>query len=231
MTNPHAYVATNTWPAGTPDLGVLDLTYVRPVADASHHWAVPQLPPGLLQTWTDRVSGAALVPPAPAQAPEVYSGVRKVVRFNKGASTIRRIAVPMDLSGPRTFAVVGCFHTAAPNQLMTYGLEGGTFWNIYQGANGNFAFSAGKTLASNKPGDTARHVFLVVSDGANSVLNIDGQEWAGDAGSTPAAGFRMGASSNEYFGLDVEAVVVLPFAASAARRAALVSQLRDQYKI
>lgn len=227
----NATVYPGSWLPGTPNLGVLDLTYIKPIAGASHYWSAQQLPPGPLSAWTDRVSGAVLAPPSAGQSPLLYSGQRKVVRFNKEPGQIQRVGVTMDLKSPKTFAIVGCFHKAAPDQLMTYGSEGSTFWNIYQGANGNFAFSAGKTLASTKPGDTARHIFLVVSNGASSVLRVDDQEWAGDAGSTPAPGFRIGSSATGYFGLDVEAVVVLPFAASIERRNTLVAELKAQYKL
>lgn len=229
--NSNALVYPGTWKAGTPSLGTLDLTYVAPIKDASHYWSALQLPAGPMPAWTDRISGAVLAPPSPAQAPILTTGARKVARFNKEAGQLQRVGVTMDLTGPRTFAVVGAFHAGTPGQYLTYGSEGATFWNIYQGTNGNYAFSVGKTLASNKPGDNKRHVFLVVSNGANSVLNIDGQEWLGDAGSSPAPGFRIGAGASAYYGMDIEAVVVLPFAADVERRNSLVGELKAQYKV
>lgn len=224
----NALVYPGTWPATTPILGTLDLTYVKPIADASHYWSAKQLTVGNISNWVDRNSGAVLSSPNAGQAPLVYSSLRKVVRFN---GTTQRLAVPLDLSGPRTFAIVGGFAKAAPEQMMTYGYDAGTAFNIYQGSNGNFAFNAGKTLATTKAGDAQRHVFLAVSNGANSVFNIDGTEWAGDAGSTPAKGFRIGANATAYFGLDIEAIVILPFAATATRRASLVADLKAQYKL
>lgn len=224
-----ASVYPGLWPAGVPDLGTLDVSYIPPIPEASHYWSALKLPAGKVQAWTDQVSGAQLVPPSAAQAPDTFSSPRKGVRFD---GTVQRMGVATDLTGPRTFAVVGRFTKAAPNQVMTYGLNGGTPFNIYQGANGNFAFSTGKTLASTKPGDTGRHVFLAVSNGANSVLSIDGEEWLGDAGSTPAAaGFRIGADASSYTGLEIEAIVLLPFAADQARRAALTAQLTNHYRI
>lgn len=222
----NAIVYSGSWPDSTPSLGTLDLTYVRPIADASHYWSSKQLPEGNVTGWVDRISGATLSAPSTAQGPLVYSSLRKVVRFN---GTNQRVAVPLDLSGPRTVAIVGGFAKAGPGQSMTYGYDTGTTFNIYQGANGNFAFNAGKTLATTKAGDAQRHVFLAVSDGVNSVFSIDGTEWLGDAGNMPADGFRIGANASQYFGMDIEAVVILPFAAPLERRTSLVTQLKMDY--
>lgn len=224
--NGHAITYPGRWPAGTPDLGTLDLSYVRPVMDASHHWSSRQLPAGPLVAWKDRVSGAILAPPSPPQAPDVYAGLRKVVRF--GGSP-ERIGVSLDLSGPLTMAIVAGITDPGPQRSLTYGLEGGTFWNFYEGVNGNWAFTAGKTLSSTKPADSGRHVFLISYDGPNSVLRIDDEEWVGDAGSTPASGFRIGSNAASYFRLDLEAVVILPFAAARDRRNALVAQLKAEH--
>ena len=224
----NAQVYAGSWPASTPDLGTLDLSYVKPIVDAKFHWSSLQLPLGSVEVWRDRVAGQMLSSPGGSQVPVVYTNVRKVVRFD-GVND--RMDATLPVSAPCTLAIVGRFATAAPNQyLLTGGLSGGSF-NLYQGSNGNFAFSAGKTLSSTKPNDNNNHVFMMVSDGASSVLNIDGQEWSGDAGTTLAKGIRLAASSSAYFAGDVQAVVFLPYAAGAPRRASLMAQLREQYQI
>lgn len=224
--NAHALTYPGLWPAGTPDLGTLDLTYVPRIADASHHWSSRQLPAGKLTAWTDRVSGAVLAPPSVGQAPTVYAGLRKVVRF--GGSP-ERVQMPLDLKGPLTMAIVAGIQDDGAGRFLTYGLDGGTFWNFYQGSNGNWAFSGGKTLSSTRPADSGRHVFMIAYDGPRSVLRIDDQEWTGDAGTTPAAGFRIGSHASGYFRLDVESIVILPFAANASRRAGLTNQLKKEH--
>lgn len=227
MANGNAIVYPGELPANTPNLGTLQLSYVRPVPDASHHWSSRQLVPGRLTEWRDRIGGAVLAPPSGGQAPVVYAGQRKVVRF---AGSPERVGVSLDLTGPLTFAIVaGLQDTVGTQRQLTYGLEGGTFWNIYEGVNGNWAFSAGQTLASTQKADNGRHVFLVSYDGPNSVLRIDDKEWAGNAGLSPASGFRIGSNATTYFKSDVEAIVVLPYAASLERRTSLVAQLKAEH--
>lgn len=225
--NGNAIVYPGNLPAGTPNLGKLDLAYVQPIPDARHHWSSRQLTPGKLTGWKDRVSGTVITPPTPGQGPLVYNGMRKVVRF--GGSP-ERMGVPLDLTGPVTMAIVAVLtDQQGTNRHLTYGYDNGTFWNIYEGSNGNWAFTAGKTLSSNKPADLGRHVFLVSYDGPNTVFRVDDEEWAGDAGSTPAAGIRLGASASVYYKSDIEAIVVLPFAADKARRDSLTSQLKREH--
>ncbi len=227
MPNGNAIVYPGTLPANTPNLGNLQLAYVQPVPDASHHWSSRQLIPGRLTEWKDRIGGVAMTPPSVGQAPLVYNGMRKVVRF---AGSPERIGVPLNLTGPLTMAIVaGINEPAGTGRYLTYGLEGGTFWNFYEGVNGNWAFSGGKTLSSTKKADQSRHVFMITYDGANSVLRIDDEEWAGDAGNTPATGLRIGSSSNTYFKIDLEALVILPFAASKTRRDSLTAQLKKEH--
>lgn len=224
----NAQVYAGSWPASTPDLGTLDLSYVKPIVDAQFYWSSLQLPLGSVEVWRDRVTGARLTSPGGSQVPVVYTNVRKVVRFD-GVND--RMDAPLPVDGPCTFVIVGRFANVGANQyLVTGGSTGGSF-NLYQGSNGNFAFFAGKTLSSTKPNDSNNHVFLVVSDGENSVLSIDGQEWAGDAGVSNATGVRLAASASAYFAGDVQAVVLLPYAAGVARRASLVAQLKSQYRI
>lgn len=226
--NANAQVFPGTWPAGTPTLGSVDLTYVQPVNEAQFYWSTLQLPVGPVTSWVDRNSGKAMVSPGGSQVPLVYSNLRKVIRFD-GVND--RMDVPLDLSGPRTVAVVGRFPEVAPDKyLVTGGGYGGAF-NLYMGSNGNFAFNAGATISSTKPSDAFNHVFLMVSDGANSVLNIDGQEWVGNAGTMTPTGLRIAASTVDYYGADIQAVAVFPFAADAGRRSRLVSLLKAQYQI
>ena len=226
----HAQVYPGAWAAGTPDLGTLDLTYVKPISDASHYWSSLQLPVGELPAWTDRASGVRLVAPSSSsQVPAVYSGARKVARFDGQDD---RLDVPIDMTGPRTVAVVGRFGTTVGGEYLIAGGNAGGQFNLYHAGNGNIAFYAGKALSSTKPWDTSNHVFIMVSDGANSVLRIDGQEWAGDAGNVGATALRLGASnSGRYGNVDVQAVAVLPFAANTERRAALHAQLKAQYNL
>lgn len=226
--NANAQVFPGTWPAGTPTLGSVDLTYVQPVNEAQFYWSTLQLPVGPVASWVDRNSGKAIVSPGGSQVPLVYSNLRKVIRFD-GVND--RMDVPLDLSGPRTVAVVGRFPEAAANKYLMTGAGFGGSFNLYMGSNGNFAFHAGSTIASTKPNDALNHVFLIVSDGAKSVLNIDGQEWAGNAGTMTPTGLRFAASADTYYGADIQAVAVLPFAADAGQRSRLMSLLKTQYQI
>lgn len=222
--NGSAFVYPGTFPANTPSLGTVDLSYVPRIEGASHHWSSRQLEAGPISDWVDRVSGVSLSTAAGGNAPQVYAGLRKVVRFN--APDRHRLSALVDLNGPKTFIIVAGFKELKANQMLTYGYDTSTFWNFYQGSNGKFAFSGGKTLSSGKENDTGRHVFMITYNGASSVFNIDGVDYPGDAGMTPSRGFRLGANATEYFSFDVETIAILPFAASEGRRKTLVDQMR-----
>lgn len=202
------------------------IEYVKPIPGASHRWSVKQLLHGPLAKWHDREGTADLVAPTPdSQHPEVYESARKVVRFN---GVNQRMDVPHPQPGTSTMVLVGRFGSAS---VSTYMLTGGTgpAWNLYIGGNGNFAFHAGVTVSSSKPGDTSAHVFIVVHDGANSVLSIDGTEWTGNAGANAPTGLRLGATSGSYNAVDIEDIAFLPYAAGPAKRASLLAEAKAQY--
>lgn len=217
------------WPGIWGDTGrKIGVDYVKPIYGASHHWAVDQLSVGPIRAWRDRIGTSDFLAPSPdSQRPEVYESARKVVRFN---GVNQRMDVAHPNPGPCTMFVVGRFGSSATS---TYMLTGGTgpAWNFYIGGNGNFAFHAGATLSTSKPGDTSNHVFIVVSNGTNSVLRIDGTEWAGNAGTNVPTFLRLGATSSAYASVDFQTIGFLPYAADSVERTALHSQLKSWYSL
>lgn len=199
---------------------------MKPIPRASHRWSVKQLMIGPLSKWHDRVGTTDLVAPTPdSQRPEVYESLRKVVRFN---GVNQRLDVAHPHPGVSTMVLVGRFGSAAASTYMITG-GSGPAWNLYIGGNGNFAFFAGATLSSSKLGDTSTHVFIVVRDGAGSVLSIDGVEWTGDTGANAPTTLRIGATSSAYAAIDIEDITFLPYAAGPAERASLLAEAKAQH--
>lgn len=171
------------------------------------------------------IQGAQFVAPSPSQNPRSYQGARKVVRMD---GTNQRLDVSMDLSGAKTMVVVGRLASSAASTYMITGGTGPSF-NLYIGSSGKFAAYAGNSLTSTLAGDTNTHTFIVVSNGASSVLSVDGTEVAGNIGTSTVTGLRLASTSTAYAAADFQRVAILPYAATAAQRAAILAQMRTQY--
>lgn len=213
---------------GDTSLPRLDLRPLTAIPDAAYDWASERLSAGPLESWYDMVQGAALVAPAPpSQKPVVLEGNRKVVRFN---GIDQRLDVGIQLTGPATMVLVGRLATDANSQYFLTGGLGPAF-HVYRGATGKWSATAGSAIAHTSDANTFTHVFVVVRDGANSVVSVDGVEVAGDLGAQVATTLRLGASSAAYFATDIQRLALLPFAANQNQRAALVAQMRAAYSI
>lgn len=213
---------------GDTSLPRLDLRPVAPIAGAVHDWASERLAPGPIEAWYDMVQNVPFVAPAaPSQKPVVYEGGRKVVRFN---GVDQRLDVDINMPGPVTMVLVARVNTDANSQYIVTGGAGPGF-NVYRGGTGRWTAYASASLAHSETADTGTHVFVVVRDGVNSVLSVDGVESRGDMGSVAATSLRLGSSSNAYFATDVQRLALLPFAASQTQRTAIVAQMRAAYNI
>lgn len=213
---------------GDTSLPRLDLRPMTAIADAAYDWASDRLNGGPLETWYDLARNTPFVAPTSgSQKPTVYESNRKVVRFN---GVNQRLDADISLTGPATMVLVARASTDASSQYLLTGGTGGAF-HVYRGSNGSWATSAGTTLGSSVAGDTNTHIFVIVRNGVNSVLSVDGVEVAGDMGSQTASTLRIGASGNAYYGTDIHRLALLPFAANQNQRAALVAQMRAAYNI
>lgn len=213
---------------GDSSLPRLDLRPIVSIPGAAYDWASERLSAGPLEAWYDTVQNVPFAAPTPpSQKPVVYEGGRKVVRFN-GAD--QRMDAAINLTGPRTLVVVGRFALAEAGQYM---LSTGTTGNhnLYTGGNGKFAFYGTTALSSTKNMDTNTHVFLVSINGDQTVFSVDGEEVTGNPGTIGETALRMGSGAGKYFGVDVQRIALLPFAANAAQRAALVARLRSAYSV
>lgn len=213
---------------GDTSLPRLDLRPMSAIAGAAYDWASDRLSPGPLEFWYDMVQNTPFAAPvSPSQKPLVYESVRKVVRFN---GVNQRMDAEIQLTGPTTMVLVARLPTADPSQYILTGGSGPSF-HVYRGGNGNWATFAGATLGHTSAADTGTHVIIVVRDGANSVLNVDGVDVAGDMGALIAERLRLGGSATAYFQTDIQRLALLPFAASLNQRTALVAQMRAAYNL
>lgn len=203
------------------------IEYVKPIPGASHRWSVKQLLHGPLAKWHDREGVADLEAPVfDSQRPEVYESARKVVRFN-GVNQRMDVAHPQP--GVSTAIIVGRFASVVPGS--SYMITGGSgpAWNLYINGNGFFGFFAGNAIQSSVAGDTSTHVFIVVRDGTNSVLSVDGVEVSGNSGNLVPTTLRLGATSSAYTPVDIEDITFLPYAAGSAERASLLAEAKAQH--
>lgn len=211
---------------GDSALPKIDVRPVAPLAGARYDWAVDRLSLGPLPVWYDMARGAKLEAPAsPSQKPLVYENLRKVVRFD---GVNQRMDATVDLAGgPLTLVFVGRVLNAGEQYMLT-GVAGGGF-NLYAGTHGKFAFFGSSTILSTVDADTSNHIFIVTLDGANSVISVDGSESTGNTGTIGATSIRVGSSSSAYFGVDVQRLAILPFAAGVGDRQRILDQMRAQY--
>lgn len=213
---------------GDTSLPRLDLRPMTAIAGAAYDWASDRLNSGPLEFWYDMVQNVPFVAPgSPSQKPLVYESNRKVVRFN---GVNQRMDADIQLTGPATMVLVGRLPVADNSQYILTGGTGPAF-HVYRGGNGNWATFAGSTLGHTSAADTSFHIIIVVRDGVNSVLNVDGVDVIGDMGPLIAERLRLGGSSSAYFQTDIQRLALLPFAATQKQREALVAQMRAAYKL
>lgn len=213
---------------GDTSLPRLDLRPMTNITGAAYDWAADRLNPGALEFWYDMVQNVPFVAPAaPSQKPLVYESNRKVVRFN---GVNQRMDASIQVPGAMTMVLVARLPVADPGQYIMTGGNGPSM-HVYRGGNGNWAAFAGATLGHTTPADTGTHIIIVVRDGANSVLNVDGVEVSGDIGPLVADALRLGGSSSAYFQTDIQRLALLPFAATLNQRTALVAQMRAAYNL
>lgn len=199
--------------------------YIPEVEGAILHFSARGLPVGPMQTWYDLISGtpwSALTYQA-SPTVETDSQTSPVVRFD-GVDDM--ITMPLVLDQPHTVVVMGAYGEVAASTYLHSGASGpSTNFSTNSLANG-YVFSAGQGLSL--PGvtpDNKIHVFTTVANGANSVIAVDGAERVGDAGPNGRTFLRIGYGATTYKKFSIYEVVVLPFAANAAKR----QEIRDLF--
>ena len=216
------------------DLPQVPTVPVVPVRGATIDWAADRLPTGgPVATWTDMLGAKTLAGPGPAsQNPAVVGdGTARRVVFDGDND---RIDATMNINQPCTMVVVARSVNAAPQD---YILTGGTGpgWNLGIQVAGRWIFStgAGSSVMGrvDQPADDTWHIFVVVADGANSVLSVDGTETTGTIDPVTWDTLRVGASASAYFPSELRRLAVIPRATTPAERASITQRLRTHYGI
>lgn len=210
-------------PEGLPKIPV---ARVSPISGSIADWAADRLADGAVEKWVD-LHGTYSVD-APSGAPHQWPIATEGALGFDGEND-RSDVSGLPATQPKTVALVARFPTVAGS---TRAFSGGTGGSFDLGINTNasyYYFSAGSNLMSHQAPDANWHVFVVVANGANSVLSVDGVEKTGNAGSGVGATIRVGATTSAYSRVDIRRLAILPYAAGEDERAALVSQLSEHY--
>lgn len=209
----------------------VDISPIPSIRGALYDWAVDTLTPGdRVTAWTDRASHVPLLAPAaPSQAPVVVDDPThgKVLRFNGGNQRID--ASNLSLSGPRTLVVVGRLPRAAANDYFMTDPSSSGYFNLGINGDRKWIFYNGAGLTNTRTPNSSLHVFMVVINGNNSVVAVDGEENGGSLQNSNGNTIRIGASGSAYFPVDLKRLVILPYAASAYERTAIHSSLAERY--
>lgn len=200
------------------------------LAGNSHAYVADNLPLGRTSALLDLIGSnplSTIYPTNPSLWPEAISqSGRSALKFD-GASLLDGAVT---LSGPKTIVMVGRLNEVAVGASLFSGRTGPSF-QLYVGSTGVFAFNGGSVLAHTKAADTSLHVFVIVQDGANSVLNIDGVEVFGNAGSNVPTMLRLGGTSSTFAKTTISQLQVVPKVCDVNERAAIVKLLKADYGI
>ena len=209
---------------GDSTLPHFDLNYMSPFPDAVLDLAADNLALGPLNTWFDLVSNFAL-PKGNGKTPPtvVMDGGRKVVRFN---GTTDQMLAAYALAQPLTMILVGRTRDSKPNNyLKVAGINiatnaANTGYTVVNGTG-----PVGGTVS------TGQHIFVASVNGASSVANIDGIDYAGaiaTSGNT-YVGFGTNTNSSEYMAVDIERFILIPYAATKDQRRAINAEMTARY--
>lgn len=213
----------------SPDgLPKIPLGRIEPIESASYDWAADRLGDGPVEKWTDIVSGAVFAAPS-GQSDKWPTASSGSVRFD-GSNDVADVT---GLVGgqPKTIVIVGRIPGAVNNARFFTGGSGAKFeFGIWQNA---WTLSAGLTFKVPTPAtaDDQWHVFVIVVDGANSIVSIDGVESTGNSGANPGTTLRLGMLDANYVPAEIKRFAVIPYAAGAGERERLRSSLASRYGI
>lgn len=198
---------------------------------AIHAWIADNLPEGRTPQLYDVAGSAHLTtnwPSTQSLWPTAVSAAGRSKLSFEGSA----LDVSLSLPAAKTVVVVGSLPTL-PGVAEQFLIHGGTgpAMAISAATTGKFKVFGGVNLIHTKDADTKRHVFVFTHAGASSVLNIDGVEVVGDAGSNAPTALRLGGTTAGFNPSMIEQVQILPYAADATERAAIVARLRSVYGI
>lgn len=215
-------------PGGLPTVPV---RRVSPIRGASIDWAADRLPDGPVSSWTDQLGGYTLQAPAStAQWPTASNGA---LIFD-GTSGGDRIDTALPTGKPKTIVLVAQVNAVPNARIFSGGTASMPQFDFGINSDGSrFTFYCGSGMSANNYGaaDSDWHVFIIVADSANSSISVDGVENTGNSGTNPAANIRLGASATAYYKSQVKRLAILPYAATAAERATINTQLSQHYNI
>ncbi|WP_157365915.1 hypothetical protein [Arthrobacter sp. Leaf234] len=212
---------------GDTTLPKIELAYVRPVAGAVNDWAADILPVGLLASWPDLVSGLVLPSRSAAgNMPSVVTdGGRRIVRFDGVANWMQlAYAKPQPMT---TVIVARMNELKAGNTVLAGGVHVRT-----DGTNTKMEVTAGTALGTSAAAvNTNWRIYIVVNNGANSSISVDGVEVAGNAGTSSRTFINLGINSaaSVFNRTDYTRLAFLPYAATTAERASILAQMKAQY--
>jgi hypothetical protein len=227
---PVEFTGTN---ADTLPIVVNDL----PVAGAVRRFvakAVNQAIGTTVSAWADITGSGTSLVPASSAAPTLatVAGVRSV-RFDGATQGLQQnvaltnphsVVLVMNIVVPQTTGITtpsGSFITAGTDlgQLQT------STTDLYVNAGTSLKVGTGLNV-------TGWRVIIISFNGASTVVNINGVEYTGNAGTLPRAvfslGFQRGAS---WSNMAVAEAILYQSALDATQRAALVTQLRTDHGI
>lgn len=203
------------------------------LAGSSREWnARSHAVGGTVAPWPDLRGGASLINGGGSAQPAVMeeSGA-KFVRFDGVADLVS----DSSFSGtqPHTRVIRFRWHTLPTTTRSVVGstgtgTAGNTFGTISTGA--NYVINAGTAIVANPvtAPDLNWHTAILVFDGANTVMSIDGVETVANAGSQVGVGLRVaggsGTTPTSFATIDVKRLAVLPYAAGSTERAAILTE-------
>lgn len=227
------YIASSAF-AGSRADSLLLLIHSLPVANPSRRFVAKALTGGVgtvVQSWEDSAGSGTNLTTANSTAPRLGSveGVRSVV-FN---GTSDGLAQSVSLPAPHTLVLVaniltpnagnatiaGGFNTSGADsaQLLTGVKE------IYLNAGSNLRVGVGLNTSGWR-------VYVVNFNGADTVVNINGTEYTGNAGALGRAIFTLAYQKGAQFSnIAVAEAALYAGAFSAASRKATVDHLRTVY--
>lgn len=151
-----------------------------------------------LTTWTDSSSSGHDATQATAASKPLYRtnilNGKPVVRFDGTNDFLKTAVFAALLDQPTTvFAVVKSSVTTGTHAYLSGFAAGGEI-DLYKLSNPAYHMSAGWSLLSTTPVDTAFHIIAATYDDADSVIRVGGGPGTtGIAGGAPAAGLTLGA--------------------------------------
>lgn len=197
---------------------------VTPVANAKVDYSAAPLTDGALTSWPSQIASS---PALTGTATVVTEGGKKHVNLN-GVSNFLDAA--MTHTQPETVAIRFRLPTPAASETIIGASASGSVTIAVVPQNTNYQVYAGSALllAPAAVPDSNWHTLIVVTNGANSIISLDGVETVGQAGAATRNGLRLGrgpAASTTYNDIDVRRIAVVTQALDATARGVLKAQM------